>query len=464
MALVKSNFSKLLSCYVTRTTPIITKRFNSNTGQEIPSTHHYDIIIAGGGMVGCTLACLLAKNPLLANFKVLLLEGSPKKTFELKQQYSNRVSSLNMNTKSIMSKLGVWKHIEEMRLQPVKNMQVWDACSEAFITFDQDNLQSDVAYIVENDVLLHAVNKELEKPDNPTKVDVVHSAKISKYDLMVNNHNSDTKVHMENGAVLTCNLLVGADGVNSQVRREMGVQYLSWSYEQMGIVATLRLSEPTDNRTAWQRFLPTGPVALLPLDDEHSSLVWSTTVPEAKKLLDLSEEQFIDALNDALWKQYPRSQLVQAAWDLVGKPCTSGWSRQLPPSLRAASSRAAFPLGFGHSVQYVAAGVALVGDAAHRVHPLAGQGVNLGYGDVNELVDQLSQHVYMGARLDDISWLREYETRRLRHNVPTQLAIEALHRLYSVDFPPVVLARSLGLQITNALSPVKRAIMSHATA
>ncbi|KAJ2953217.1 hypothetical protein O0L34_g794 [Tuta absoluta] len=242
----------------------------------------------------------------------------------------------------------------------------------------------------------------------------------------------------------------------------MGAQYLSWNYDQMGVVATLHLAEETHNTTAWQRFLPTGPVALLPLDSTRSSLVWSTTLDHAKDLLRLPEEQFVDALNDALWKQYPRSSSVDAcmswlssALKKVGLP--DGAQRQLPPSIMgiAAGSRAAFPLGFGHSTRYVAHGVALVGDAAHRVHPLAGQGVNLGFGDVKDLTELLANALYSGLDTSHHSWLEKYESVRQRHNVPTQLAVDALHRLYTVDSPPLVLARSLGLQLTNALQPLK---------
>ncbi|KAJ8723973.1 hypothetical protein PYW07_007953 [Mythimna separata] len=265
-------------------------------------------------------------------------------------------------------------------------------------------------------------------------------------------------------------ILIGADGANSAVRNAMGVQYLSWSYEQMGVVATLELAEESENTTAWQRWLPTGPIAILPLDARRSSLVWSTWQDNAKQLLKLPEDQFVDALNDALWKQYPRNSGVEAvtSW-------TSSWLRraglpdgaalQLPPSIRGVvpASRAAFPLGFGHSTRYVAPGVALVGDAAHRVHPLAGQGVNLGFGDVKDLTNFLSEAMYSGLDITHPDWLQKYESTRQRHNVPTQLMIEMLHRLYTVDLMPVVLARSVGLQITNALQPLKKMILSHAT-
>ncbi|XP_038206682.1 ubiquinone biosynthesis monooxygenase COQ6, mitochondrial [Zerene cesonia] len=456
LAKFKSNINTLYSVR-----NVATKNDSKHKGK-------YDVIIAGGGMVGCTLACAMSKSPILSKLKVLLLEGSPNKKFVLKPEYSNRVVALNQNTKTLMNTLNVWEHVEEMRLQPVRHMQVWDASSDAMITFSSsDMLDDDVAYIVENDVLLHAINTVLNK--SATNVDTVYQAKIDDYELSSAERN-ETAVIMNNGDIYSCDLLIGADGANSAVRNAMGVQYVSWKYDHMGVVATLELSEETENTTAWQRFLPTGPIALLPLDSRRSSLVWSTSPEHAKELLQLPEESFVDALNDALWKQYPRNKGVEACTSWVGSflkrvGLPDGTERQLPPSIRSITkdSRAAFPLAFGHSTRYVAPGVALIGDAAHRVHPLAGQGVNLGFGDVKDLTHLLTEALYTGLDITHSDWLQNYESSRQRHNVPTQLAVDALYRLYAYDLTPLVLARSVGLQITNALHPVKRLIMSHAT-
>lgn len=456
--------------FVTKFTNIRTtlRKYSKNNNEH---KGNYDIVIAGGGMVGCTLACAMGKKSLLSNLKVLLLEGCPDKKFELKSEYSNRVVALSQNTKSLMKSLDIWQHIEKMRLQPVRYMQVWDACSDALISFSSsDILDNDVAYIVENDVLLEAVNREL-KSSAIKNVDIVYGARITGYQLCKEHENLKTNVvKMSNGDSYTCDLLIGADGAKSAVRDAMGVQYVSWSYDQMGIVATLYLAEETENTTAWQRFLPTGPVALLPLDSKRSSLVWSMTQSQAKDILNLPEERFVDALNDALWKQYPRSSIVDACTSWVGSLLKNvglpdGAERQLPPSVKriVPGSRAAFPLGFGHSTRYIAPGVILIGDAAHRVHPLAGQGVNLGFGDIKDLTEYLEDSLYTGLDLTHSNWMQKYESSRQRHNVPTQLAVDALYRLYGVDLPPFVVARSVGLQITNALHPVKKMLMNHAT-
>nr|CAD7586013.1 unnamed protein product [Timema genevievae] len=270
-------------------------------------------------------------------------------------------------------------------------------------------------------------------------------------------------------SMLAGTITVGADGVSSKVRGALGAQYLTWNYGQMGLVATVRLSEPTENKVAWQRFLPTGPVALLPLTDELSSLVWSINSDEARRLLGLTNECFVDALNEALWKQYPRHPVVDTATRrldniLDSLMLRSSAVRQLQPSVAEIEpdSRAAFPLAFGHSTRYVGAGVVLIGDAAHRVHPLAGQGVNLGFGDVKCLTELLAESVYSGQNIGSKSPLLCYETSRQRHNVSTMLAIDGLQKLYSTEAAPIVVLRSLGLQLTHALAPLKSAIMNHA--
>jgi len=426
----------------------------------------YDIIIAGGGMVGTSLACALTKNPKLEDKSVLLLEGGSQKKWSLPEKYGNRVSALSPGTKKFFCEINAWRHIESSRWNAVRKMQVWDAHSDSLITFNYDNLSDDVAYIVENDVILHALTKELE--ETSSQVDVVHNARIKSCKLK-NDAVSKNRVELEDGTMYECALLVGADGFGSKVRSAMDKQYFSIQYDQMGIVATLKLSEPTENIVAWQRFLPTGPVALLPLSKELSSLVWSTTKDEARRLLALSDEEFVNAVNDAFWKTYPTNNFVKTVTEnlnslLESLNLTSNRIRQLPPSLMSveSGSRAGFPLGLGHATKYVAPGVALIGDAAHRVHPLAGQGVNLGFGDVAVLTELLAKAAYEGRAPDNWESLAEYETLRQRHNVPTMLAIHGLLKLYSTSLPPIVALRSVGLQLTNAVPPLKKAIMAHA--
>ncbi|XP_063985532.1 ubiquinone biosynthesis monooxygenase COQ6, mitochondrial [Diachasmimorpha longicaudata] len=438
-----------------------------NHHHEAPtSENNKDVVIVGGGMVGTALAVALAKNRCFEGKKIVLVEGSGKLKYVQKENYSNRVVALNKQTRTLLSSIGVWKHIDAARFTPVRKMQVWDATSDAMITFNEDYLADEIAYIVENDILLHALDQELEDKSN---LNVIYNAKVEDI-CLPSQRGENAKVKLQSGEELSAKLLVGADGANSRVRQAMGIQYISWDYEQMGIVATLKLSEATTNVVAWQRFLPTGPIALLPLSENQSSLVWSLPSNKAKELLKEPAEAFVDAINDALWKVYPKNSVVEggmtALQQLLNRlSLQAGHSHQLPPSVTeiVEGSRAAFPLAFGHAVNYTTHGVVLVGDAAHRVHPLAGQGVNLGFGDVTALVKILDDAVRNGTFIGDISHLARYETLRQRHNLPTMMVIDTLHRLYKGTAAPVVLARGLGLQLLNSLAPLKRCMVDYAS-
>lgn len=279
-------------------------------------------------------------------------------------------------------------------------------------------------------------------------------------------------VTLSDGTELTTDLVIGADGFRSGLRQSMkGQRYMTFDYEKMAIVATLLISENEANVTAWQRFLPTGPVALLPLSNQLSSLVWSTDKEEARRLLDLPTEAFVDALNQALWSDVDRNSLAEQVTQRVSDVVTGFLQdtgaeesvRQLPPSIvDVQGQRAAFPLATGHAVCYVDNRMALIGDAAHRVHPMAGQGVNLGFGDVQLLTRVLENAVSHGADIGSPLYLRDYQSGRLRHNLPVMATIHGLHFLYGSTWTPAVLARSLGVNILDKLPHVKRIISSRA--
>ncbi|XP_070576864.1 ubiquinone biosynthesis monooxygenase COQ6, mitochondrial-like [Ptychodera flava] len=440
------------------------------TGQEAKQDDvgFYDVTIAGGGMVGTAMACALGSHPMFEGKKVLLLEASPARIIsdQLPENYSNRVCSLNPGTVEFLKDIGAWQYITKMRVNSYKRMQVWDSCSNALITFDRENLSKKIGHIVENDVTVIGLTKVLDLLKG-NRVDLKYSAKATHVELPVPGEgfsNPFVKVFLEDGEEIHTQLLVAADGPNSSIRKMANMNHIVWSYDQSAVVATLQLTEATDNNVAWQRFLPTGPIAMLPLSETHSSLVWSTSHDDAKKLLLMPEDQFIDAVNNAFWQDSEKHPVVESAGKWLENalsvlmPSSGGSSvRQLPPSVIAVDneSRAMFPLSLGHTPHYVKPRLALIGDAAHRVHPLAGLGVNLGFGDVACLRDTLIEAVQNGEDLGALPRLLEYETKRQQHIVPIMATIDALKRLFSTDAMPVVLARSLGLQTTNALKPVK---------
>nr|XP_014103263.1 ubiquinone biosynthesis monooxygenase COQ6, mitochondrial [Bactrocera oleae] len=431
------------------------------------SAEHFDIIIGGGGLVGTALAVALGKNKVLSDKRILLLEGAPPfKGFNVEAQYGNRVSAINNNSVELFQSIGAWDYMEERRIKHVKQMQVWDACSDALIKFQDEHFAADVACIIENDLMLDAMYAQLADNKNAQNVEVRNNARIEGVQLSVDTGDKFSQVHLKDGKTLTCELLIGADGANSLVRKQMNIDVFSLDYQRRGVVATVQLEDACDNTVAWQRFLPTGPVALLPLSDTLSSVVWSTSIPHAKHLLELSAEDFTKALNEAFFKEYPKDGFVVNAMNtlnsLIGR--NPDMLRQYPPAVNGVveKSRASFPLGFLHASSYVCTGAALIGDAAHRVHPLAGQGVNLGFSDVRELVKVLSEAAYAGAKLSDNHYLIKYEQRSLSKNVPIMVGVHGLHTLYSTTFTPVVLLRSLGLQLTDTISPIKNLFMKRA--
>jgi len=343
---------------------------------------------------------------------------------------------------------------------------VWESRSSAHITFDTPNLLNDIAFIVENDLILSSISLRLE--ELKSRVEYMDDASL---ELCQTNPSSDLiSVSLRNGTTYETPLLIGADGAKSKVRELLGSKYLEWQYNQMAIVGTLELGEEIDNNVAWQRFLPNGVIALLPLTKGLSSLVWSTESSIAKSLMSMDGEAFVDSLNKALWDDSGESTLARNVLKTAGDILTNvvpshvGYMNQLPPSIQKIQegSRAAFPLSFGHSVNYVDQRVALIGDAAHKVHPLAGQGVNLGFGDVECLVDEVSKSLSNGEQLGSIGPLLRYETERQRHNLSISLAIDGLQRLYVNNFEPIVALRSLGLMLVNSSAELKKAIMQRA--
>nr|XP_023402122.1 ubiquinone biosynthesis monooxygenase COQ6, mitochondrial isoform X2 [Loxodonta africana] len=305
-----------------------------------PADTVYDVVVSGGGLVGAAMACALGYDIHFCDKKILLLEAGPKKVLEkLPETYSNRVSSISPGSATLLSSFGAWDHICNMRHRAFRRMQVWDACSEALIMFDKDNLD-DMGYIVENDVIMHALTKQLEAVSD--RVTVLYRSRAVGYTWPYPFHMADSspwvQITLGDGSTLQTKLLIGADGHNSGVRQAAGIQNISWNYDQSAVVATLHLSEATENNVAWQRFLPSGPIALLPLSDTLSSLVWSTSHEHAAELVSMGEEQFVDAINSAFWSDANHTDFVDSVGTMLQhavallKP-TKVSARQLPPSV-----------------------------------------------------------------------------------------------------------------------------------
>ncbi|KRX91015.1 Ubiquinone biosynthesis monooxygenase COQ6 [Trichinella pseudospiralis] len=429
----------------------------SKINKYCTSRKNYDVVIIGGGMVGQAMACCIGTNPVLKALSVLLVDVGKPVQYEMSKHYSNRVCAISPRSVSLFEKMDCWSDMKNNRVQPVLRMIVWEDCSNAHVTFENPTSDSEkpLAYIIENDLMLSSFFKRISSSSNVTfkSETTVKSVKLadSLSDLVT--------VHFGDSSTVTAKLLIAADGSNSRIRSAMGVRTLQWNYDQKSIVANLKLiySNPEDSCTAWQRFIRTGPLAVLPLSSDQASLSWSSDDQFASKLMDMSETEFVDSLNRALCDQSSQNVVTNSTLDLMDTFFENNrLSAIVPPTVVGVEKRFAIPLSLVQPAHYVDHRVALIGDSAHRIHPLAGQGVNLGYADVEELANVIESAMMAGCDIGSMLHLREYETRRQREVIPIAFGCDALNKLYKYKFSPIVLARSLGVNFIEKSPFLKR--------
>ncbi|MEE9303936.1 MAG: UbiH/UbiF/VisC/COQ6 family ubiquinone biosynthesis hydroxylase [Thiotrichaceae bacterium] len=383
---------------------------------------HFDVIINGAGMVGATLACLLAQQ----GRKVAVIEAYLPTAFSEDAPAELRVSAISRASQRAFVEIGAWDQMLAMRASPYEAMHVWDGTGDGEIHFDAAELgEPNLGHIIENKVVQLAL---LEVMRDEEHIELIAPASLSTFEIT----DKRVSVELDNGSLLSSELLVGADGANSKVRSLAGITFNKNDYAQQGLVATVH-TETSHQNTAWQRFLPGGPLALLPLFDGNCSIVWTLPADKADYHLAMTESDFNLALGEA--------------FDFhLG-------------DIKVISQRAAFPLMGRHAEHYVLPRIALIGDAAHTIHPLAGQGVNLGIKDAVELAKVLSNS---SRSAGSYSLLRRYERARKGDNVLTQKAMEGFKVLFGNSFPIVKMGRNLGLNLVNKLAPIKNEIIRKA--
>jgi len=329
---------------------------------------------------------------------------------------------------ALLDELGVWASIREARSGPYAHMHVWDAESGASIHFDAANEGRDLlGHIVENNLVQWRLWLALEAAG----VQRLCPAEVKGFEAQ------DDRIQLDlaDGQSIAARLLVAADGAGSPLRKLAGIETRGRDYAQRAVVAHVRTERPHQG-TAWQRFLPDGPLALLPLADGRSSVVWSLPDDEAKRVLALDDDAFLAALGVASDFRLGR---------IVGS-----------------TPRAAFPLKLQLATTYQAERFVLLGDAAHAVHPLAGQGVNLGLRDVAELRDTLLAAREAGRDIAAAHVLRRYARRRRSADTLDALGFDALARIYGWRASPLVAARGLGVRLVDRIGPLKRRLAEHA--
>lgn len=386
----------------------------------------YDLVIAGGGMVGSALACALGNTEL----RIALLEGAPLERIRPDVDLDIRVSAISRASQRIFAAVGAWQEMTAWRVSPFRDMRVWDADGFGEIHFDSAAIGEPLlGWIIENRVIQYAL---LERVRQLPAVELFCPAALETAQALEDNR---WRVQLSDGRELTARLLVGADGAQSKVRQAAHISTGGWSYDQQGVVTNVRTAQP-HQETAWQRFLPTGPLAFLPLHDGRCSIVWSTTPEQADTLLTLNEEDFAQALGEAFdWRLGPILEVGQ---------------------------RGAFPLRLQHTHQYVKPGLALIGDAAHVVHPLAGQGVNLGLLDAATLAEVILDALAENRDIGSLRVLRRYERWRKGDNLLMLGMMDGFKRLFGTSLPPISLLRNLGLTLTDTAKPLKNLIARRA--
>ncbi len=386
-------------------------------------------LIVGAGMNGGAMALALARS----GIDVCVIESRPPLLDWPAGDYDLRVSALTRASQNLLDKLGAWDEMRAERIAPYRAMHVWDAAGRGTIHFEAQEIgEPDLGHIVENRVTTKALWQRLQALD---KVRLIENDELVAFER-TSGARARIRAELASGRRIHAEVLIGADGARSKVRQLSGIACTGWDYDQHALVATIETEQP-HQATAWQRFLPSGPLALLPLDaPRRCSIVWSTAPDHAEELLELPEAAF-------------NRQLTSASEARLGRILGSG-------------PRAVFPLRRSHASAYVAPGVALIGDAAHTIHPLAGQGVNLGFLDVAELHRALLNAMRRQRPLGDLAALRRYERARKADNLLMQAGMDGFKRLFSNTNPLLRMLRDNGMNLIDHSPPLKRLIMRQA--
>ena len=396
----------------------------------------FDVVIVGGGLVGQAIAAALTQEH--NGLRVALVDPAeitaPGDISGI-QDYDLRVSALTARSQDFLTRIGAWNRIPAERLAPYRGMHVWDAEGTGSVTFDAADLHAlELGHIVENRETVYALSQALAGRELTRLQDTVSS-------FTDRDDEGYLTVTLGSGDCLTTKLLVGADGALSGVRQFAGIPTREWDYDHSAIVATVEC-EQSLQATAWQRFRPQGPLAFLPVHNNQSSnpnlasIVWSTSPEEAEAMLALDDDAFCEALGQAF--EYRLGKIL------------------------ATSARASFPLRQRHARNYYSHGVVLAGDAAHTIHPLAGQGVNLGFKDAEVLAEEVLRAYRMGLSPGEDAILARYQRRRQGDNLATMATMEGFKRLFAADQPLVRLLRNEGMRIFDRVMPLKKQAMMKA--
>lgn len=400
----------------------------------------FDIFIVGAGMVGSALACALAPS----GARIGLLERELPPAFDPAQLPDLRVSAINFSSIELLSRLGAWSGVLNKRACPFRQLAVWEKLQRPFgqgeldsrfnrTCFDADQVrQPQLGYIIENRIIQLALLEQVARYPN---IQLLTAQQLLQADFS----QQPPRLTLDDGTQLTAPLVIGADGAQSRVRQWAQIGQFADAYAQHALLATVEIESPQQDIT-WQAFTPSGPLAFLPLADvggkSYASLVWYHQATQGPELQALSDTEFLQA--------------AQATFP-----------RELPP-LKSLVARGSFPLVKRHALSYVKPGVALVGDAAHTINPLAGQGVNLGFKDVTSLAKVLLEARRQGEDWGSLAVLQRYERERRMANQLMMNLMDLFYYSFSNSIAPVKLLRNLGLSAASLAKPAQRPVIAYA--
>jgi len=396
----------------------------SQQGQQGGSEHmeQVDVLVVGAGMVGLAFASALKDSGL----RVTIIERGKPQVFE-SLGMDCRVSAIVLGNQQILEGLGAWKYLHG---EAMRSMRIWDDQHPGGIRFDGDEIESDaLGYLVQNSHLQAALKKTLLPHDN---IEILCPATITKVEWL----SGHVQIELEDGHKLTAPLIVGADGGRSWLREQADIGIYSRDYKQSGIVANVRPMIP-HHGTAFQRFTSSGPLAMLPMKDGLCSIVWSQFNDDVERLMALDDIGFLEELNLTFGPMLGRIEEV-------GK-------------------RAAFPLKGQLAMHLVRPRLALIGDAAHTIHPLAGLGVNLGLRDAMVLAQEIVDAKKYGEDWGDMSVLNRYMKLRMPDILSVMGSMEGLHRIFTSQFPGLPILRGLGMKAMGNAGMIKSLLMKNST-
>jgi 2-octaprenyl-6-methoxyphenol hydroxylase len=386
-----------------------------------------DVVIGGGGMVGLTLGLALAQ----AGLKVAVADAVPPAK-ALDAGFDGRVSALSYSSVRMFEALGVWEHLKA-DAQPILDILVTDAAlgrppSPFSLHFDASEIGQPMGHIAENRHIRRALFAAAE---GATNLSYIAPAALAGLDV----EPASVTAALSNGQGLKAQLAIAADGRESAMREIMGIGIIAWSYPQWGIVATVEHEHP-HNGTAYEHFLPSGPFAILPMTGNRSSLVWTERSDLAPKMMKLDADEF-----DA--------EIARRFGAHLG-------------ATKAAGPRWSYPLKFHLARAYVRPRFALAGDAAHGIHPIAGQGLNLGLKDAAALAETVLDAARLGLDIGGLDALKRYERWRRFDSAAMAFTMDAFNRLFSNDIAPLRFARDVGLGVVDSIGPLRRLFMRNA--